>query len=383
MIRLAIISTHPIQYNAPLFRILTERNKITIKVFYTWGEEVLETKFDPGFGRKIQWDVPLMEGYSYGFVNNISPQPGSHHFKGIDNPALIEEIETWQADAILIYGWNFKSHLRAMRYFHKKIPVIFRGDSTLLDRESSLKEIIKKLILNWVYRHVDMALYVGEENRKYFKYAGLKESQLVFAPHAIDNARFNYDADGGGGIRESLDIPNDSIVFLFAGKLESKKNPGLLLSAFIQLNHEHTHLIIAGNGPLEKTLKTCYRNHQRIHFITFQNQSRMPALYSACNIFVLPSQGPGETWGLSVNEAMACGRPVLVSDKCGCAVDLVQNDENGYIFESGNRVDLTRRMADLSKDKVKLQKMGATSLEIIAKWNYQNVCKALEELIIN
>ena len=140
MIKLAIITTHPVQYNAPLFRLLTERNNIKIKVFYTWSQTASGVKFDPGFGKTIEWDIPLLDGYEYNFVENISAKPGSHHYKGINNPTLIKEIKEWNADSLLVYGWNFKSHLKALCFFKNKIPVLFRGDSTLLDEKPGLKK---------------------------------------------------------------------------------------------------------------------------------------------------------------------------------------------------------------------------------------------------
>src|ERR1700733_6900174 len=229
MKRLAIVTTHPIQYNAPLFALLTRRNNIDVKVFYTWGQSKDGEKFDPGFGKKTNWDIPLLEGYHYSFVENISGSPGSHHFYGIDNPSLIGDIETWKPDAILVFGWSFKSHLRCLRFFHKKIPVLFRGDSTLLDEKGDLKKIMRRLFLRWVYSHVDTALYVGRQNKLYYQKYGLKERQLIFAPHAVDNDRF-LDKDGiyekkATVWRRQLGIQHDDIVFLFAGKLEAKKDP--------------------------------------------------------------------------------------------------------------------------------------------------------------
>ena len=352
-------------------------------VFYTWGDNVLSSKYDPGFEQHIQWDIPLMEGYPFKFVGNISKQPGSHHFKGIDNPTLIKQVKDWAPDAILIFGWNFKSHLKAIRYFHNKIPVVFRGDSTLLDEESHLKKMIKKPILKWVYSHVNTALYVGKENKKYFRYAGLSDSQLVFAPHAIDNNRFQFDAGGSSKFRASLGIPSDAFVFLFAGKLEPKKNPALLIEAFAQLNDQRAHLVIAGSGEFEQHLKSVAQTDSKIHFIPFQNQSQMPALYSACDVFVLPSRGPGETWGLSVNEAMACGRAVLVSNKCGCAADLVINGENGFVFESENEKDLTEKMKYFLKNRDKIQQMKTASRINIHAWNFERVCESIEETLTN
>ena len=131
MRNLAIITSHPIQYNAPLFKLISERKKIKIKVFYTW-EQSKEKVFDEKFGKEINWDIPLLEGYDYTFVKNISKKPNSGSFKGVINPTLNKEIENWKADAILVFGWNHHSHFKAMRYFKGKIPVYFRGDSTLL-----------------------------------------------------------------------------------------------------------------------------------------------------------------------------------------------------------------------------------------------------------
>src|SRR5690348_3841680 len=105
---------------------LNEKGQVDIKVFYTWGEGVLQNKFDPGFGKNIKWDIPLLDGYEYKFVENVASDPGSHHFRGINNPTLIKDIKDWEANVILVYGWNFKSHLSCLRYFHNKIPVYFR-----------------------------------------------------------------------------------------------------------------------------------------------------------------------------------------------------------------------------------------------------------------
>ena len=188
--KLAIITTHPIQYYAPLFKMLHQRGLIKVKVFYTWSQSQQGAKFDPGFGKNIQWDIPLLEGYDYTFVNNIATKPGTHHFRGIINPTLNAEVEKWQPDALLIIGWSFQSHLKCMRYFHNKIPILFRGDSTLLAEHWGPRLIVRTLFLKWVYRYIDYALFVGTNNKRYFLRHGVKETQLTFAPHAVDNERF-------------------------------------------------------------------------------------------------------------------------------------------------------------------------------------------------
>jgi len=378
MKRLAIIITHPIQYYSPLFKIISERKKIEIKVFYTW-EQSKDKVFDQKFGKDIKWDIPLLDGYDYTFVKNISSNPGSGSYKGVVNPSLIKEIEEWNADSVLVFGWNHKSHFKAMRYFKGKIPVYFRGDSTLIDEVKSIKTIIRRFWLKFVYNFVDYALYVGVNNKEYFLKHGLKEKNLFFAPHAIDNDRF-YDLDGeyskeAEKWRTELGYTKKDHVFIFVGKFEPKKNPLILIEAAKAL--PNFKFLFVGNGELEQTMKSYAMGN--VQFLPFQNQSLMPVVYRLGDVFVLPSKGPGETWGLAVNEAMACGKPVLVSDKVGCAVDLVENGENGFVFNSSNLDDLTKKM--LLFENIELKAFENKSLSIIKDWDFIKIAESLENLL--
>lgn len=380
MHKLAIVTTHPVQYNAPLFKELAKRGNLQVRVFYTWGEGCMKDKYDPGFGKVISWDIPLLDGYPFEWVENRSKNPGSHHFFGIDNPRIIDQINAFQPQTLLIFGWNFKSHLKLLRHFKNKVQILFRGDSTLLDRHRSLKSAVRKIFLRWVYTHVDKALYVGQENKKYYLAHGLKESQLVFAPHAIENSRFNCTkeyVEKAMQLRLDLGIAPDGIVFLFAGKLEPKKNPGILLKAFKNLDCAHVHLVYVGNGLLESKLRQEAACCKQVHFLDFQNQSLMPVVYRAADVVVLPSAGPGETWGLAVNEAMAAGKAVIVSNRCGCAADLVQSGMNGYIFNFDSADDLSQALAELTT-KEKCAEYGRASKKLIQNFSYERICEAIE-----
>lgn len=377
--RLAIIITHPIQYYAPVFKLLQERRQINIKVFYTWGKEAVD-KHDPGFGKRIMWDLPLLKGYDYEFLTNSSKQPGSRLFKGVVNPEAIQRINAFQPDAILVYGWAFHSHLKILRYYKGKVPVWFRGDSNLIDKRTGLKSLFRRLFLRWVYSHIDKAFYVGAANKAYFEKYGLKENQLVFAPHAIDNTRFSENRHTEAiALRNDLHIRETDILILFAGKLEPKKDPVLLLEAFMKLDKEHTQLLILGNGVLEGQLKVQAGQHPRVHFMDFSNQQYMPVVYQAADLFCLPSAGPAETWGLAVNEAMACAKPVLVSDKAGCAADLVKPGYNGALFKAGSLYSLSRQLEQLlSKGQTELGYMGLHSRKVISNWTFRKQIRAIE-----
>ncbi len=373
MKKLAIIITHPIQYYSPLFKLMSERAKIKIKVFYTWEQSKGEV-FDEKFGREIKWDIPLLEGYDYTFVKNSSKNPGSNSFKGVVNPTLISEIEQWKADAILVFGWNHHAHFKAMRYFKGKIPVYFRGDSTLLDESSGLKTFLRRRWLRFVYRFVDYAFYVGTNNKAYYLKHGLKKEQLIFAPHAVDNTRF-FDKTGTYSAKakewkKDLNITEKDTVFLFVGKFEPKKNPLLLIEA-AKYFPQYKFLFI-GNGILENQMQK--QAGKNVLFLPFQNQLVMPAVYRLGNIYVLPSVS--ETWGLAVNEAMACGKAILVSGKVGCAVDLVQNNVNGYIFESNNLEDLKEKIALIAENPINF---GKESKEIIKDWSFEKIVDVIEQ----
>ena len=384
MKKLAIITTHPIQYNAPLFRMLTERKKIIVKVFYTWSQSMAGRRFDPGFGQSIEWDIPLLDGYDYSFVNNIAAAPGSHHYKGINNPTLIKELREWDASAILVYGWNFKSHLAAIRFFNKKIPVYFRGDSTLIDEKKGFKQILRRIVLRHIYSKIDIAFYTGLANKAYFKSMGVPEQKLIFMPHAIDNKRFaanEININSGKSIRQNLDIPTDAVVFLFVGKLEEKKQPDFLIKSFLTLKANNAYLIIAGSGELEKALNENYSSNSFIKFLGFQNQNQMPGVYNSCNVFILPSKGPNETWGLAINEAMAAGKAIIASDKCGASCDLIIQNKNGFVIESDNIASLTEAINFFVNNITAIKIMGDASVEIIQQYSFIQDCYSIEDRI--
>ena len=379
--RLAIISSHPIQYNAPLFSLLAKEPYIELMVCYTWGEYCLGEKYDPDFGKVIEWDIPLLEGYNFSFVKNTSSDPGSHHFKGIINPSLNQEIEAWNPDVVWVWGWAFDSHLKVMRHFKGKVPVWFRGDSTLLDEPKgfSFKKIARRIFLTWVYRHADKAFYVGKHNKAYYKRHGLKEFQLVYAPHAIDNNRFS-DESGEKTLRawewhKELGFSESDCVILFAGKFEPKKNPRFILELSKQISSPSIKFLMVGNGILEDELKSDARNDSRFVFLDFQNQSLMPVLYRVANLFILPSLGPGETWGLAINEALVSGTKALASEFCGGAIDLI-NDENGLRFNPKTELMNVRNYME----EYQMKKMPRNqSNSLLIGHSYQEMIKAIKK----
>jgi glycosyltransferase involved in cell wall biosynthesis len=257
---------------------------------------------------------------------------------------------------------------------------MFRGDSTLLDEKKGLKTFLRRRFLNWVYRHVDIALYVGSNNKQYFRVHGLKEKQLLPALHAIDNERFSHlTSEQQQFIQEKrteLKINPTDFVVLFAGKLEEKKNPFFLLELSKRTNDPQIIFLFTGNGHLEEELKARSKNDCRIKFLNFQNQSMMPAVYSLGNVFLLPSKGPGETWGLAANEAMASGLPVLLSTKAGGAIDLVK--DNGQVFDPSGTEIVQIYIEALKNSKELYNNNREASLNHIKKFSFTQIAEAVE-----
>jgi len=385
MNKLAVVITHPIQYYSPFFSILSK--KFELKVFYTYGDPKNNTLFDSGFKKNIRWDIPLLTGYNYTFLHNSARNKSLNSFTGIKNPTIIKDIEDFSPQAILVYGWANTSHLKVLRYFKGKIPIWFRGDSTLLDDQNWLKKQLRKILLSGIYQKIDLALYVGAANKAYYKEFGIKDNQLIYVPHAIDNDRFNLERETDAKeIRSQLQIADNEILVLYAGKFEEKKDPLLLLKAFLRSERQDLHLLFVGSGNLEHELRLLanegLKNHpnKKVHFMDFVNQKEIPSIYQACDVFCLPSKGPGETWGLAVNEAMASGRAVITSDKVGCHLDLVKTGLNGWIFRANDLTGLEDILALL--DKNLLIEMGRNSKEIIASFDYDtgisNICRILK-----
>jgi len=377
--RLAIVATHPIQYYAPWFRFIAERGDFELKVFYLWKPQAA---LDPGFGRVVEWDVPLLDGYDHAFVANAAGDPGTHHFNGLINPGLSDALAAWRPDAVLLMAYNYRS-LMPLIMGWRKTPILFRGDSHRLVSASGPICWLKELGIAGFFRRFSACLYVGEANREYFTRHGVTEDRLFFSPHCVDNARFAAGRGLGREKREELGIGPDEAVVLFAGKFQPKKRPDLLLSAFQRLNTS-AHLILLGNGEMEPMLRERAHGSGRIHFLPFQNQSAMPAWLDACDVLVLPSEGPAETWGLIINEVQNLAKPVIVSDHVGCWKDLVaarDSEPPGIVFPAGNEAKLAEALQTLLADPARRRTMGDAGARRVARYTMQAAADGLVEAV--
>lgn len=361
--RIAAVISHPIQYYAPFFRQLAEH--VDLHVFY--GQSVSPAQqAEAGFNVAFDWDVELLSGYEHSFIKNVSLAPNVARFNGCDTPEIGRLLREGKFDALLVVGWYLKCLVQATVAGKRLgLPVLVRGDSHLGMPRSTVKRLLKLCTFPIALRLFDAALYVGEKSRVYYRHFSYPEERLFFSPHCIDAGWFAAQATrkARAALRARLDIANDAKVALFAGKLIPFKRPLDLVAAAAQSKSQGRRIdvLVAGAGPLQSELmETAKQAGVSCHMLGFCNQSEMPAVYAAADVLALPSDGR-ETWGLVANEALACGRPIVLSDAVGAAPDLAADGTAGRMFRSGDIDALTAALADVIDNPPRASAIAAKS----------------------
>ncbi len=387
MKQVVFLNSHPIQYFSPLYKQMAESG-IQLTVCYC-SDESIKGKYDKGFGKEVKWNIPLIEGYHSVFLKNISWKPSIHKgFFGLINPGVIRFLYKQPTSIVVIHGWAYCTHILAIIFAKLFGHTICLRSETPLNQEKMKSKgltFLKHIYLRFLFLFIDRFLFIGKQNKAFYEALGIKESKLVFTPYAVDNKRFRtiYDTNSILQAREILKLPPDKKIILYSGKFIFKKRPLDLLKAFHQSSTDNTLLVMTGEGELRAEMETYIQMHglnNKVILTGFINQTEIPLYYRAADIFVMCS-GLGETWGLSVNEAMNFGLPVIVSDTCGCAYDLVRNNVNGAVFETGNIFQL----AILLDEYVQLSSArkiiaSNSAFAIMDEYNYDHIITSIRGL---
>jgi glycosyltransferase involved in cell wall biosynthesis len=325
--RIAFLSTHPIQYQAPLFRALHRRPGVHVTALFCHPHGV-EPSFDREFGRVIRYDVPLLEGYEYRFLRNLAVSPGLTP-TGLINPGVARVLATGEFDALIVHGYSYLTSLLSLVAPRRRTRVLLRGESNLRHRRPPTRLLAKDLALRPLFRRVDGFLSIGSLNRDYYEAYGVAPERITLAPYSVDNDFFVERSAAAtrdpGDARRRLGLPNREVLFASVAKLIAKKRPFDLLEAFAQARiADRAGLAYVGDGELRALLEERIRAlglQDSVKLLGFRNQTELPEIYGACDVLILPSDY--EPWGLAVNEAMACGAAAFVSDQVGAGPDLV------------------------------------------------------------
>lgn len=376
-LRLGALVSHPIQYFAPLFRELAGRPEIDLTVIYRTRLGV-DAYHDPGFGQTVQWDIPLLDGYQHVFLSRKTTLSGVE-------PKIVGVLLRERFDVLLVHGYNSVTNLLAIAA--AKVVgtrLLLRGDTRLAPHHRAAPAL-KRRLKKWLISRFDGFVAIGSQNRAYYLELGAAEDRIFFAPFSVNNADFalvpEVAAAKRAEIRRSLDIPDQAVVVLYASKLTALKRPRDLVTAFGDLARECSSawLLMAGSGEEMPHLLTSAseRGIERIRFIGFQNQQALPGLYAACDLFVLPSQG--DAWGLVVNEVMAAGLPVIVSDEVGAAPDLVEGKGTGVVYSCGDIDALRSALSEWISKAERRQQASEMARQLIRHWDVDICAGALVE----
>lgn len=386
-VRLAVVLSHPVQYYSPWLREIARSSEIDLRVFYLWNFGVTAQR-DPLFGQVFQWDIDLLSGYDSELVPNVARDPGTHHFGGLDNPTLTARLGAWRPHAVLMFGYAWKSMLRTLLWARRRdIPVLLRGDSHWLGRP--VPRGPRLWLTRLLFRQFSAFLTVGQANRDYYRQAGVPEDRLFFAPHAVEAARFNPSDDEArrraSELRRDLGLTSHRVL-LFAGKFHSGKQPVELLRAFRAVATERDALVFVGDGPQRSELESLAASPGKglVRFLPFANQSEMPSRYFIGDVFILPSRGAYETWGLAVNEAMHLERPCIVSDLVGCNLDLIEPGVTGWRFPAHDTSALAqtiRKVLDLPAEE--LSRVGQRASARVANYSFARATAGLNQALQN
>lgn len=363
MIRLLYVVSHPIQYQAPLLRLIAAEAGIHLRVLFL---RMPDGAMDPGFGRAVRWDVPLLEGYEHALFD----------------PATLGR-ELWKADVVWLHGWQgwqMKAVLLAAWLLRR--PVLMRGENWdgAMPDGPGWRGLAKRAALRATFRLCRGFLAIGSRNALYYARFGVPPDRVFPMPYAVDNQFFAHHAAAAPpDLRSRLGVPEGRQVVLYAGKLSRRKHPHTLLAAWrmaFPATENRPVLVFVGDGEMAAELTAAAG--EDVHFLGFRNQSEMPSLYAMADVFVLAAER--EAWGLAINEAMACGTAVIASTECGAAYDLV-DEQVGAVVAPGDAESLAealRRVLPQAED------MGRRAGARIASCDFhadlQGLTRALEHV---
>lgn len=289
---------------------------------------------------------------------------------------VVAALDRLQPDAVLISSYSFPD-ARACLWWcrrHHRTAVVVTDTKEDDAARSPWRERIKSVLV----RQFDAAFLSGTPHRAYFEKLGFPPDRIFLGCSVVDNTYFEQAAGQARSKPEAYrhlpGLENATPFFLCSSRFIQRKNLDGLLRAYHRYRQQigtPWRLVLLGDGPERATLEAFIeREHvQGVTLAGFRQIEDLPAYYGLAGAYVHPARA--EQWGLVVNEAMAAGLPVLVSERTGCAYDLVVDGENGYRFDPDAPDQLAELMVHMTHPEADLETMGRRSREIIAQWSLE------------
>lgn len=373
-ISVGMVAICPIYYQIPLYRRLAADPRLRFTAIFASNAGVRSGDF--GYGENVAWGRDLLSGYDSVFLQGAPCNLAYGRSWSILGPDVVPLVLRSKFDVVWLHGYSYVTQMLALAAQRiRGGAVMFREEQTLIHGRGGLKSAAKEIALRALFRD-GPAMYLGTESRRWFEHYGVPRERMCFTPYAIENVEHAAAVDAARTRREQLrgelGLAVDRPVLLTVSRLTANKQPLALLEAFrVVRDQVPCSLLIVGSGELEGELRRAVEHYgiPDVVFTGFVNRERIVQMYAAADAFVLFSR-LHETWGLVVNEAMAASLPVVVSDACGSAADLVRDGYNGFVVDRDDIAVLADRLQRLVADADLRQRMGRESRKLIDRFTY-------------
>lgn len=356
-LNIAIVVSHPIQHFCPQYISLSKFPNANVKVFFA---SMLGYKryFDKNFGNEIVWNNLRIDEFKHVFMNEDQVLPSD---KNLEAPTLEHELEAFQPDAIISYGYFQKFQRACHKWANSNdIPLVYITDAENRQHRKWYKNFVKLFALRWYFKKIDYFFTVGNANEDYYKLYGVNPKSFIRMHYPIDievySKVFDEKEFHRKTIREKFGIPQDTFVITVVGKLVEWKNQSHLIDLLENLESKgkKARVIILGTGTTMEELitKAVKLKSNVVHFAGFVDPLDLPKYYTASDLYLHPARI--EPHSLAISEAIFMGLPVVLSDRCGSygENDDVQEGKNGYVYEFGNIEEMSSKVIKLMEDKV-------------------------------
>ncbi|HLB41670.1 MAG TPA: glycosyltransferase [Gammaproteobacteria bacterium] len=291
--------------------------------------------------------------------------------------------------AIFLAGWIHPVCL-ALIILSKifRIPVAVDSDTPLFHFIPLWKRIIKRAVYPLLFKLPNMFLPGGTRQAEYLQHYKVPSKKIRLEQMTVDVIGIQryinqLPTNAYISLRERFGFTSNDFIFLFVGRLIERKGIKELIKAFSKIKNNQIKLIIAGDGPLKSYLENALQSIKNVYYAGCLEKNAIIEMYFISNVFVLPAHW--EPWGLVINEAMAAGKPAIVSDQVGCIDDLIIPGKTGLITKSQSIDDLIKAMIYFFENPTIYATMSKNVLNHIANWTLENeaknICSALEYIM--
>lgn len=358
--KIAFLVERPTQFEAPFYRFASRDPEHELRVLFTGGPGMADPVFDPELGTSVSWGIDLLGGYSW----ELCPRQGARRW-------LAERLRPDRCDLLIANGYTHPVYRLGTRLARRAgIATALRLDSVRF-AGSAARDLAKRLLFTlYLKRSFDLFFGVGSLTLDYLRFFRVPEERTALFPYAVDVEDFArrslLPAEERADVRSRLGVPAGARVILSLAKLSPREAPWDLLRAFAApaANAEDLWLVLAGDGPDRAALER--EAGPRTVFPGYIPYPELPALYAAADLFVHPARE--ERWGVSVQEALACGLPAVTSSRVGASRDLLVAGRNGFTYRAGDAAELAQRIIQaLQLSPEEVREFNQT---LLARWGY-------------